>query len=160
MPKKTPDLNHLRELWLKTAKSRLRFELGGLAFAIQKGFTPEEYANHLWGKGAKSWMKKAAPDAGEYLQKEAEAFRCFYPEVGFEVVQAEKDRAELNMNDGCLGGWGKERWAIARSFGLTQLDVCRYCFEAFRVWAKQLGLRTVIGLQPDGKHCILRASRD
>lgn len=153
-------MNHLRAQWLKTARSRLRFELGGLAFAMQKGVTPEEYADFLWGKGAKTWMGKNRPSAGEYLKKEAEAFGRFYPEVGIEVVQAEKDRAELTFVEGCLGGWGKERWALARNFGLSQLDVCRYCFEAFGVWVKQLGLRTVIGLQPDGTHCILRVSRE
>src|SRR3989304_2760699 len=81
--------------WRKTARSRLRFELAGLAFALQKGFSPEDYARHLWSQGAVGWMTKEAPGAGEYLLKEARAFRTFYPEVSFTMVQEGENEAEL-----------------------------------------------------------------
>ncbi len=160
MPEDKSETDSIRDLWLKTARGRLRFELAGLSFARQKGFTPEEYACHLWSKGAKSWMKNASPGAGEYLQKEAEAFRCLYPEVGFAVVEAGEGKAELAFTGGCLGGWGDDPWALARSLGLTKEDVCRYCHEAFRLWAGQLGLRAIIGLEEGGSRCSLRIRRD
>ncbi|MBI3040517.1 MAG: hypothetical protein HYY80_02500 [Chloroflexi bacterium] len=135
--------------WRKTAKSRLRFELAGLAFARQKGFSSEDYARYLWSSGAVGWMGKARPDTREYLRKEAEAFQRFYPEVSFELVEAGDERAELVFTGGCLGGWGKDRWALARQLHLAKEDVCAYCQEAFRVWAEQLGLSTQIGPKDD-----------
>ena len=127
--------------WRKTARSRLRFELAGLAFGLRHGFSPEDYARHLWSRGAARWMGQDSPGAGEYLRKEAGAFRSFYPEVSFDVVKSGKEAAELVFTRGCLGGWGKDQWAAAGSLGLSKEDVCRYCREAFRVWAAQLGLR-------------------
>lgn len=156
MPKSGKTPTH--QLWRKVALGRLRFELGGLAFALQKGATPEEYAHFLWGKGAKSWMGKVNPGAEEYLRKEAEAFRCFYPDVAFEVLETGENRAGLVFTGGCLGA-GDGSWALAESFGLTREDVCRYCHEAFRVWAKQLGLSAHIGPGEDG-NCRLNVRRD
>jgi len=137
------------DVWRRIAKSRLRFELAGLAFACQKGSRPEEYARHLWGKGAVRWMGKAEPSAREYLLKETQAFKQFYPEVSFEMLEADDERAELVFTSGCLGGWGLDRWALARSLGLTKKDVCAYCRESFGVWTEQLSLRTYIGPEAD-----------
>jgi len=149
----------LKECWQKTARSRLRFELGGLAFALQKGASPEEYAHHLWGKGARTWIGKDEPSAAEYLAKEAEAFRCFYPNVAFEVTGAGEESAELVFTEGCLGGWGDKPWAMASSLGLNKEDVCRYCREAFRLWAGQLGLSATTGLGEDNR-CRLNVYRE
>lgn len=142
-------LNSVTSAWHRTAKSRLRFELSGLAFACQSGFRPEDYARHLWGKGAIRWMGKAQPTAAEYLLKEVQAFKQFYPDVSFAIVEAMDERAELVFTKGCLGGWGTDSWALAKSLGLTKEDVCAYCQEAFLVWAGQLGLRACIGLEED-----------
>jgi len=126
--------------WRRTARGRLKFELAGIAFARKHGLTPEDYANHLWSTGAAKWMGKNVPTAGEYLLKEAEAFRTLCPEVGFEVTKSGEKEAELIFKSGCLGGWGKNQWAMAKSLGLGKGHVCRYCRQAFRIWAKQLGL--------------------
>lgn len=136
--------------WQKAAKSRLHFELAGLAFACQRGFRPEDYARYLWSRGAVSWMGKASPGADEYLLKEAQAFREFWPRVSFTIVEADEGKAELVFTDGCLGGWGVDRWALAKSLGLTKDEVCAYCRESFSVWAEQLGLRASIGPDGDG----------
>ena len=149
---KVPDLTKINansDVWRKTAKSRLRFELSGLAFARQKGFSSEDYARYLWSKGAVGWIGKAKPDTREYLLKEAEAFKQFYPGVSFEMVEAGDERAELVFTEGCLGGWGKNPWAIARQLKLAKEDICAYCQEAFRAWAAPLGLATQIGPQDD-----------
>ncbi|MEE8470597.1 MAG: hypothetical protein V3S51_04635 [Dehalococcoidia bacterium] len=146
-------IDSLPSAWQRTAKSRLRFELAGLAFARQKGFRPEDYAQHLWGKGAQRWMDKATPTAAEYLLKEAHAFKQFYPEVSFTVAEASDERAELVFTEGCLGGAGRDRWVLARSLGLTKEDVCAYCQEAFSVWAGQLSLCACIG--PEDEICRL-----
>ena len=53
--------------------------------------------------------------------------------------------AVLAFTGGCLTGWGKDPWALARRFGLSKEQVCRYCHESFRVWAGQLGLSADIG---------------
>ncbi len=134
-------------------------ELAGLAFACQKGFSPEEYARHLWGKGAARWMGKDRPDAGEYLLKEAEAYHSLFPDVSFEVTETGQERAELVFTKGCLGWGGKEPWKLARSLGLAKKDVCRYCQESFRLWAGQLGLNTEIGQDKD-KICRLRVVKE
>lgn len=144
------DLNVITEYWKKTARSRLHVELAGLAFALKKGATPQEYARHLWSTGAKGWMKAATPGAAEYLLKETEAFRRFYPDVEFEIVKAGKEKAELVFSRGCLGGWGEDPWMLARSLQLTKDDVCGYCRESFLVWARQLGLTVDIGPGEDG----------
>ena len=138
------------DVWRKTAKSRLRFELAGLAFACHWGSNPEDYARHLWAKGSVRWMGKARPDAAEYLLKEAQAFREFYPEVSFKVVASGEARAELVFTDGCLGGWGRDPWVVARNLGLSLKDICAYCRESFRVWAEPLGLITRIGPEGEG----------
>ncbi|MDP3879172.1 MAG: hypothetical protein Q8Q07_02555 [Dehalococcoidales bacterium] len=144
--------------WRKAARGRLRLELAGLSFALSKGFSPEDYARHLWGKGALNWIKKTRPGAAEYLLKEARAFQEFYPEVVFEVVETGDEKAELVFTGGCLGGWGRDHWAVARSLGLTQQDICAYCGEAFRVWAEPLGLDVSIGPE-NGANCRLRVTR-
>lgn len=141
-------INSTSDVWRKTAKSRLRFELAGLAFACHRGANSEDYARHLWAKGAVRWMGKAKPNATEYLLKETTAFREFYPEVSFEIVESGEARAELVFTEGCLGGWGRDPWAVARNLGLSKKDICAYCRESFSVWAEQVGLIARIG--PEG----------
>lgn len=143
--------------WRRTARGRLKFELAGIAFARKHGLTPEDYADHLWSTGAVRWMGKPAPTAGEYLLKEAEAFHTLYPEVGFDVVKAGDYEARLIFKRGCLGGWGKNQWAMANSLGLGKGHVCRYCRQAFRLWSSQLGLSACPEPLVDGT-CVLRAS--
>ena len=133
-----------RQSWRRTARGRLKFELAGVAFARKHGMTPEDYAEHLWSKGAAEWMGKPDPTAGEYLQKEADAFRILYPEVQFDITKRGDDFAELVFRPGtCLGGWGKDQWALAHSLGLGKGHVCRYCRQAFRLWSRQLGVDAV-----------------
>lgn len=144
--------------WRRTARGRLKFELAGIAFARKHGLTPEDYADHLWSEGAVKWMGKEAPDASEYLQKEAEAFRTLCPEIEFEIIKCGKYWAKLKFNKGCLGGWGKNQWAFAKGLGLGKGHVCRYCRQAFRIWAKQLGLEA----RPEpkvGDICLLTARK-
>lgn len=130
----------INQQWRRTARGRLKFELAGISFARKHGFTPEQYADFLWGNGAVKWMGKANPTVAEYIQKEAEAFRTLCPEVKFDVTKCADDEAELVFSKGCLGGFGKDQWAMAKSLGLGKGHVCRYCRQAFRVWAKQLGI--------------------
>ena len=151
-------INSTSNSWRKTAKSRLRFELAGLAFACHKGFNPEDYARHLWAKGSMRWMGKAKPNAAEYLLKEAKAFREFYPKVSFKVVESGDTRAVLVFTDGCLGGWGRDPWAVARNLDLSKKDICAYCRESFRVWAQPLGLHADIGSEKDG-NCRLHVTK-
>lgn len=148
------DLHAITGFWQRAARSRLRFELAGLALAMKAGLTPEGYARHLWAAGASKWMGKVTPTAGEYLLKEAEAFRVFYPRVRFELGDVEDDRAELTFTEGCLGGWGKDPWRMARDLDLPKGYVCRYCRAAFRNWASQLGLNACPEPQVNGR-CIL-----
>lgn len=152
------DIEGARDSWRRASRSRLRFELAGLAFACQKGFRPRDYARHLWGEGAVRWMGKDRPEAAEYLNKEAEAFRRFYPGVAFQVIEAGKERAELVFTEGCLGGWGKDPWKLARSLELSPKDVCKYCKASFQNWAEQLGLTVDIGPAEDGV-CRMRVAR-
>ena len=152
--KKTVDSTS--DAWRRTAQSRLRFELAGLAFALQHGSRPEDYARHLWSKGAKGWMGKTKPNAAEYLLRESQCFRQFYPEISFEIVAAGDEKAELVFSDGCLGSGGEDRWTLAKNLGLTKRDICAYCRESFLVWAKQLGLVTRIGPN-EGGACRLQA---
>ncbi len=157
----TPDeitIDDALSAWRRTARSRLWFELSGLSFAIRAGFSPEEYARHLWCQGAARWLGKETTDAGEYLRREAEAFQCFYPRVGFKVVKTGKENAELLFTNGCLGGWGEDRWALAKSLGLDKKDACAYCQAAFRVWAGQLGLKVRLDPQDD-ETCRMRVTR-
>ncbi|MDP2718345.1 MAG: hypothetical protein U1D67_05130 [Dehalococcoidia bacterium] len=135
----------------KAARSRLRMELAGLAFAVAHGYTPQRYARHLWGKGAVKWMGKGNPSMKEYLEKEIEVMDYLFPWLGMELVEVSPDRVEVRFEGGCLGGWGEEdRWALARSLGLDRWDVCRYCGEAFKTWAKQLGLKAAPHPARDG----------
>ena len=129
--------------WHKAAKSRLRMELAGLAFALQHGFSPEEYARHLWGRGAVSWMGKENPTPKEYLRTEAEHLMVLFPWVDFQLKEYEDGVVELVFTNGCLGSWEDDRFALAHSLGLTRQEVCRYCQEAFRVWSRQLGLEAL-----------------
>ena len=142
-------INADSDAWRKTAKSRLRFELAGLAFARQRGFSSEDYARHLWSTGSVHWMGKTKPNAMEYLLKETEAFREFYPDVSFKIVEAGDERAELVFTKNCLGGWGTDRWALARHLSLARDDICAYCWESFLIWAEQLGLSAQIGPKND-----------
>ncbi len=135
------ETDNVQRQWRRTARGRLKFELAGIAFARKSGFTPEDYANHLWSTGAVKWMGKTDPTVSEYLAKEIEAFRTLYPEVAFELVKSSDEEAELIFTQGCLGGWGRNQWAMARSLGLGKGHVCRYCRQAFRAWASQLGLQ-------------------
>ena len=134
------ETNNTTRQWRRTARGRVRFELAGIAFARKIGQTPEDWAEHLWSTGAAKWMGKTNPTAGEYLLKEAEAFRTLYPEVTFELAKMSDEEAELIFTQGCLGGWGRNQWTIARNMGLGKGHVCRYCRQAFRAWASQLGL--------------------
>ncbi len=143
--------------WRRTARGRLKFELAGISFARKHGLTPEDYAAHLWASGAARWMGKTAPTAGEYLLKEAEAFRTLYPEVAFDVTKSGEAEAELIFRTGgCLGGWGRNRRAIANSLGLGKGHACRYCRQAFRLWSGQLGLEACPEPKIDGT-CVLQA---
>ncbi|MBI2830453.1 MAG: hypothetical protein HYX81_04760 [Chloroflexi bacterium] len=155
--------------WRRTARGRLKFELAGIAFALKHGLTPEDYARHLWSTGAMKWIDagnpafkstgKVIPTVREYILKEAEAFQTLYPEVVFELSVLDDDEAELTFTRGCLGGWGTDQWAIARSLGLSKKDVCRYCQQAFRSWSEQLGLEACP--EPDNLGtCVLRAKRE
>jgi len=150
----SPDPDPVPAGWLRTSRSRLRFELAGLAFACQHGFTPEDYARHLWSHGAVAWMGKQNPDAAEYLRKEVGAFLEFYPEVAISLIRVHPGIAELVFTRGCLGGWGDAPWSLARSLGLNKKCICAYCQESFRLWTRQLGLASHIGPSTDG-HCHL-----
>jgi len=154
------DLCNWREQnWRRAAFSRLRMELAGIAFARKHGFTPEDYARHLWGQGAVEWMGKPDPTAAEYLMAEVEAFHRLYPSVRFEIEELSDDRSQLTFQQGtCLGGWGVDQWGLARRLGLGKGHVCRYCREAFRVWARQLGLEACTHPQMRDI-CILRVER-
>lgn len=145
--------------WRRTSLGRLRFELEGLSFAVQKGFSPKDYAHHLWSKGAKIWMKDPSPNVKEYLLKEADAFRCFYPEIVFEIKELDEEKGELVFIKGCLGGWGKDPWKLAHSLNLSKKDVCAYCQGSFSIWTKQLNLMVHIGPQR-GKICRLRVTKE
>lgn len=147
----------IRDRWQATARNRLRLELAGLAFAIKHGHAPEEYAREIWGRGALGFMGKNNPKALEYLLKEARALSNFYPWVKLSVRKVAASRAEMTIFDGCLAGWGEDRWAVARGLGLTRDEVCRYCNEAFRVWGEQLGLAVSLEAQPDDT-CVLSAA--
>ena len=149
--------DRINQRWRRTARGRLKFELAGIAFARKHGLTPEDYANHLWSSGAAEWMGRTHPSAGEYLLREAEAFRTLYPEVEVEVTKSGDKNAELVFErGGCLGGWGKNQWAMATSLGLGKGHVCRYCRQAFRLWSAQLGLEACPEPKIDGI-CILQA---
>ena len=144
--------------WRRTARGRLKFELTGLAFAKNAGYTPEQYANFLWSSGADRWMNFSDPSAGEYLLKEADAFYTLYPEVKFDIIKTEESEAILIFKSGCLGGWGKDQWSMAKGLGLGKGHVCRYCRQAFRQWGKQLE----IDVCPEprvGNICVLRARK-
>jgi hypothetical protein len=162
MKKETADRkapgDSLERSWRRTARGRLKFELAGIAFARKHGLAPEQYADHLWSEGAVKWIGKETPTAAEYMEKEAEAFRTLCPQVDFDIVESGGEYAELVFKSGCLGGWGKNQWAMAKSLGLGKGHVCRYCRQAFRAWAKQLGLEACPEPQLNNV-CVLRASR-
>ena len=142
--------------WRRTARGRLKFELAGIAFARKMGQNPEDWARQLFSAGAVKWIGKPDPTVAEYLAKEVEAFRTLYPEVVFEVAKEADNEAELVFAQGsCLGGWAKNQWTMAIDLGLGKGHVCRYCREAFRVWARQLRLKSCPTPQTDGT-CILR----
>jgi hypothetical protein len=145
---------------IRLARSRLRLELQGLAFAISLEATPEEYARFLWKHGAQRWMGRASPGAGEYLLKEAEAMSHIFPWVKVHHKRLVPEEAEMIMAGGCLGGWGEDRFRLARDLGLDRSAVCRYCMEACKVWGEQLGLE--VELKPDaacGGGCRMTAKR-
>jgi len=126
---------------LHAARSRLRLELQGLAFAISRGAAPEEYARFLWSDGAAKWMGSGSPGADEYLAKEEEAFASFFPWIMVRHELMSSGVAEVVLSGGCLGGWGENRFTLARSLGLNRSALCRYCIEACRAWGEQLGLK-------------------
>lgn len=155
MPTHTDSAN---QSWRRTAISRLKFELAGISFARKMGQTPEDWAKHLWAGGAAKWMGKDNPTAAEYLLKEAEAFKVLYPQVAFDLTRLDDGEAEMVFTGGCLGGWGKDQWAVARGLGLGKGHVCRYCREAFRAWSRQLGLESCPEPKIDGT-CVLSVKR-
>ncbi len=126
---------------LHAAKSRLRLELQGLAFAISRGATPEEYARFLWSKGAANWMGCTSPGTDDYLEREEEAMRSLFPWLKIRHESMSADEASVEISGGCLGGWGENRFALARSLGLNRSALCRYCQEACKVWGEQLSLK-------------------
>ena len=126
---------------LHAARSRLRLELQGLAFAISRGAAPEEYARFLWSDGAAKWMGSGSPGADEYLAKEEEAFASLFPWIIVHYEHMSSGVAEVVLSGGCLGGWGENRFTLARSLGLNRSALCRYCIEACRAWGEQLGLK-------------------
>ncbi|MBI2857585.1 MAG: hypothetical protein HYX90_00790 [Chloroflexi bacterium] len=148
------------ERLMKAAKSRLRMELLGLAFAISRKATPEEYARFVWSTGAVTWMGSAHPGAGEYLDREREAAQSIFPWLKFEEVFHSSVESESLITGGCLEGWGENRFTLARSLGLNRAAVCRYCVEACRVWGEQLGLRVEPRPGPGCRGgCRIRAER-
>lgn len=148
----------VKRRWRRSAAARLGLELAGIAFARATGRTPEDYARHLWGAGAAAWFGGASASPEPYLAREAEAFATLYPAVGFIRGETGEDYAELTFVRGCLGGWGKDQWGMARRWGLRKGHVCRYCREAFRVWSAQLGLAALPTPRPDDT-CVLAVRR-
>ncbi len=143
-------------LWHRTARGHLKFELAGIAFARKSRQTPEDWAQHLWSTGAVKWIGKTDPTAAEYFAKEVEAFGTLYPEVTFELAKVSDEEAELIFTRGsCLGGWGRNQWAMAGSLGLDKGHVCRYCRQSFRTWVSQLGLQACPEPQTN-ETCVLR----
>lgn len=147
-----------RRGWRRAARSRLRMELAGLSFARANGRSPEEYARHLWGRGAKTWYGTGEVSPASYLLREAEAFRLLYPAVLFAIDELGDHLARLTFVEGCLGGWGRDQWGLARSLGLRKGHVCRYCRESFRQWSSQLGLVALPEPQMEDR-CILTVRR-
>lgn len=135
--------------WRRTAASRLKIELAGIALARKLGAKPEDYARHLWESGAKEWIGLEKPTVAQYFAKEMDAFRLLYPRVVFQVETVSDDYAALLFTSGCLGGWGRNQWELANSLGLSKGLVCRYCRESFRVWSAQLGLDALPRPQAD-----------
>ena len=150
-----PDLTRA---WVRTARAKLRFELAGLAFAVRHGFTPEEYARELWGRGGTGWIGKKNPTAAEYILKEVEAVKALTPEIKFQMEQLGDDVARLRFVVGCLGGYGKSRWGTALSLGLTPPQVCSYCQESFQVWTGPLSVEARPQIQPD-ETCVFTVRR-
>ncbi len=145
-----------KKLWHRTAWSRLKCELSGLSFALKRGAKPEDYADYLWSDGAVKWMGKTAPTLQEYLDKETEAISTLYPQVTYTVGKVTEKEAELTFAPGgCLGGWGRDQWGVARNLGLDRHDVCRYCRQSFLVWSSQLGIKALPEPQVNGA-CIFR----
>ncbi len=145
-----------KKRWHRTAWSRLKFELSGLSFALKQGAKPEEYADYLWAGGAVKWMGKANPTLQEYLDKETEAITTLYPQVTCTVGKITEKEAELTFAPGgCLGGWGRDQWGMARGLGLDKGDVCRYSRQSFRAWSSQLGIKALPEPQVNGA-CIFR----
>ena len=147
-----------RDRWLHAARSRLRFELLGLAFALSRGATPQEYARFLWSKGAVRWMGIEIPDADNYLLKEIAAVGTLFPWVKVTHGRMASGQGEITFSGGCLGGYGEDRWALAEKLGLDQTTVCEYCAEAFKVWGRQLAL-TVTPFPGNKGTCRLRATK-
>jgi len=142
--------------WKATANSRLNIELAGLSFALKKGHSHEEYAQHLWGEGANRWIKDDKPTPREYVKRELESVSVLFPNVRAEMGECIDDVAELIFVKGCPCGWEKDKWAKAKRWGLRPKDVCRYCVAAFYIWGEQLSLSITLKPQEDGC-CILTA---
>ncbi|MDP2936408.1 MAG: hypothetical protein Q8O86_07955 [Dehalococcoidia bacterium] len=146
------------DLWREVARGRLYFELGGLAFAVQKGFTPTEFGRHVWGHGAVQRTGKADPTALEYMGGEAKEHLHFIPDIQVHFDVMEDDLAQMTLSNGCWGGYGKKRWGTASYWGLSQDQVCEYCHECYRAWGEQIGLSITTNPQADGT-CFIRATR-
>lgn len=157
---KTPPIEQAtpEELWREVARGRLHFELGGLAFAVGKGFSPAEFGRHLWGHGAVQWVGKPDPTAREYMLAEAQEHHHFIPDIRVTFDRLEDNLAQMTISNGCWGGYGKRPWATASYWGLTQNQVCEYCHECYRAWGEQLGLTITTNPQSDGT-CVIRATR-
>ena len=146
------------KLWREVARGRLYFELGGLAFAIQKGSTPTEFGRHVWGHGAVQRQGKPDPTAQEYMRGEAKEHVHFIPDIQVNFDVMEDDTAQMTLSNGCWGGYGKKRWGTASYWGLSQDQVCEYCHECYRAWGEQLGLAITTNPQTD-ETCFIRATR-
>lgn len=145
------------ELWRTVARGRLYFELGGLAFALQKGSTPAEFGRYVWGHGAVQRVGKD-PLARDFVESEARELGHFIPDIQISFDELGDDLAQMYVADGCWGGYGKRRWGTAAYWGLTQDQVCDYCHECYRAWGEQLGLTITTNPQADGR-CLIRATR-
>lgn len=146
------------KLWREVARGRLYFEMGGLAFAVKKGFTPTEFGLFIWGHGAVAVVGKPDPTATEYMLSEGKEHISFIPEIQVNYDYLEDDRAQMTISNGCWGGFGKKRWGAISYWSLTQDQVCEYCHECYRAWGDQIGLTITTNPQEDGS-CQIRATR-
>lgn len=153
-----PEVTDTDKLWREVARGRLYFELGGLAFAVRKGFSPTEFGRHIWGHGAVQHVGKPDPTAREYMLREAQDLSHFIPDIQLTYDSLEDALAQMTLSNGCWGGYGKKRWGTASYWSLTQDQVCQYCHECYGAWGEQIGLTITTNPQADGT-CFIRATR-